>query len=78
MLTTRNQRAGTVLLATAVFTVAWGEGPLPLPARLKNSRECWHGFYAPELNAHFFYIAHDSHDRGTLWVYRYKKAAEKK
>ena len=38
---------------------------------------CWNGFYSPELNAHFFHIAGDSRDDGTIWVYRYKKIAEK-
>ncbi len=59
-------------------TGAWAENPLALPDKLKDSRECWHGCYAPELNAHFFYLAHDSSDRGTMWVYRYKKATREK
>jgi hypothetical protein len=55
-------------------TSSWGEKPLPFPA--KFPAQCWHGFYAPELNAHFFYLAGDSQDNGTMWVYRYKRAAQ--
>ena len=32
--------------------------------------------YSPEVNAHFFYLAGDSDDRGTMWAYRYKKAVK--
>lgn len=32
------------------------------------------GFYDPELNAHFFHVAGDSDDNGTILVYRYKQA----
>ena len=32
------------------------------------------GFYDSALNAHFFYVAGDSDDDGTMYVYRYKKA----
>ena len=51
------------------------EAPLALPEKVV-SRWCVHGFYAPEVNAHFVYTALDSDDRGTMWVYRYKWAAE--
>ena len=51
------------------------EAPLELPEKVV-SRWCVHGFYAPEVNAHFIYTAFDSDDRGTMWVYRYKSAAE--
>ncbi|MEX0702249.1 MAG: hypothetical protein WD069_09155 [Planctomycetales bacterium] len=54
-------------------TGAWGDAPAPLPANI--SQGCWSGFYFPELNAHFFHIAGDSRDDGTMWVYRYQKAA---
>jgi hypothetical protein len=33
------------------------------------------GFYDPELNVHFVHSAGDSRDNGTMWAYRYKKAA---
>jgi hypothetical protein len=55
-------------------TGAWDKEPLPLPEKLKRLRGCGHGFYSPELNAHFLYKAEDSEDRGTMWVYRYKDA----
>ena len=49
---------------------------MAFPAELKSVRECGHGFYSPEVNAHFFYMAGDSNDNGTMWAYRYKKAAK--
>lgn len=55
-------------------TGAWAEEPLPLPGKFMESRGCGHGFYSPEVNAHFFYLAGDSQEIGTMWVYRYKKA----
>jgi hypothetical protein len=55
-------------------TGAWADESLPLPEKLKASRGCGHGFYSAEANAHFFYTAGDSDDRGTMWVYRHKKA----
>ena len=33
-----------------------------------------HGFYDPELNAHFYYVAGDSSDKGCMLAYRYRKA----
>lgn len=36
---------------------------------------CWTGFYDPETNAHYLHGAGDSRDNGTMWVYRYKRAA---
>ena len=53
---------------------AW-EGPLTVPAAAVSGKECTHGFYSPEVNAHFLFIAHDSDDRGTMWVYRCKRPA---
>jgi len=53
-------------------TGAWSE-KLPMPAGLP--RVCWHGFYSPEVNAHFIYLAGDGGE-GTMWVYRYKRAAK--
>jgi hypothetical protein len=57
-------------------TGAWEGEPLPLPEKFSASKECGHGFYSPEVNAHFFYRAHDSNDIGTLWAYRYKAAGK--
>ena len=52
-------------------TGAWETLPPP-PAGFLSDQGCIHGFYSPEVNAHFFYLAHDSDDRGTMWAYRYK------
>jgi hypothetical protein len=52
-------------------TGAWAALPAP-PADFLSNQGCIHGFYSPEVNAHFFYLAHDSDDRGTMWAYRYK------
>jgi hypothetical protein len=49
---------------------------LPLPADVtKAIRNGNFGFHDPELNVTYCYFAGDSTDEGTLWVYRYKKAA---
>ena len=53
-------------------TNVWNEAPLPLPEEVKG--QCWNSFYDPELNVHFFHLAHDSRDNGVIWVYRYKRA----
>jgi hypothetical protein len=34
--------------------------------------QCTNAFYDPELNAHFFHVASDSNDNGTIWVFRPK------
>jgi hypothetical protein len=57
-------------------TASWSEAPLAPPQTFSADRGCGHGFYSPELNAYFFFRAHDSDDRGTMWAYRYKKAAK--
>ena len=44
----------------------------------KEIAACPSGFYDPDLNAHFVHVASDSGDNGIMWVYRYKKAGEKK
>jgi hypothetical protein len=31
-----------------------------------------HSFYCPQVNVHYFYVAGDSDDKGTMWAYRYK------
>ena len=48
------------------------EKPLPKEMRKDN----WHGFYSPEVNAHFIYVAIDGRDKGDMWAYRYKRAAK--
>jgi hypothetical protein len=65
-----NEKRGVFVFDPA--TGAWGGEPSPLPASLKDFRQCGHGFYSPEVNAHFFYFAGDSDDNGTMWAYRYK------
>jgi len=52
-------------------TGSW-EAPAPIPDAVFSG--CVNGFYSPEVNAHFFYVAGDSNDRGTMWAYRYKRA----
>ena len=54
-------------------TGAWDAEPLAVPAGVP-AEQCWHGFYCPQVNAHFIYTAHDSSDQGTMWAYRYRKA----
>jgi len=54
-------------------TASWDDAPFPLPAGFLES-QCGHGFYSPELNAHFFFGARDSDDKGNVWVYRYRRA----
>jgi hypothetical protein len=57
-------------------TNTWAD-PLPLPADVvKSIRNGNFGFYDPELNAYFCHLASDSTDNGTMWVYRYKRAAK--
>jgi hypothetical protein len=53
----------------------WAE-PLPIPDGIFSNGRFSHAFYDPELNAHFVFLAGDSVDNGTMWVYRYKKAAK--
>jgi hypothetical protein len=72
----RAKRTGVFVLDPATNT--WAERSLPLPARGPSLSRCWNGFYSPELNAHFFHVAGDSNDDGTVWAYRYRKAAGKK
>jgi len=57
--------------------ITWRPAKAPdrVPAGVP-SETCWHGFYSAEVNAHFIYTAHDSSDRGNMWVYRYRKAAK--
>ncbi|MCW8131987.1 MAG: hypothetical protein KIS92_16695 [Planctomycetota bacterium] len=50
------------------------EAEKPLPSGMP--KVCWHGFYAPEVNAHIIYLSNDGSDKGTIWAYRYKRAAK--
>ena len=50
---------------------AWSEAAQGFPGKWG---ECTNAFYDPMLNAHFFHVAGDSDDNGTVWVYRHKRA----
>ena len=43
--------------------------PIPFPAEVRGQGNC---FYDSTLGVHFVYMASDSTDNGTMWVYRYK------
>jgi hypothetical protein len=47
------------------------------PRELPSGVSCAHGFYDPELNVHFIYVARDSADNGVMWAYRYGRAKKK-
>jgi hypothetical protein len=70
----RSDRAAGGISVYDPETGSW-EAPTSISAAVFSG--CVHGFYSPAVNAHFFYVAGDSNDRGTMWVYRYKKAAER-
>ena len=72
----RSKKTGVFVFDPA--TNAWAEQSLSFPAKGPNRSLCWNAFYSPELNAHFVHVAGDSRDDGTIWVYRYKQASEKK
>ncbi|MDD4891051.1 MAG: hypothetical protein PHU85_14105 [Phycisphaerae bacterium] len=67
-------RANDYVSAYDPETGAWTE-KLPLPGGVRHG--CWHGFYSPEVNAHFIFRAGDGSE-GVVWAYRYKRAVEKK
>jgi hypothetical protein len=58
-------------------TNSWAD-PLPIPPEVaKSIKNGNYGFYDPELNAYFCHFAGDSADDGTMWAYRFKKAAKR-
>lgn len=57
-------------------TGAWSKKH-QVPAIMIRRHTCWHGFYDPELNAHFVFLAGDSVDNGVMMAYRYKRAPKK-
>jgi hypothetical protein len=65
----KKERVGVYVYDPA--TNAWAEEPLPLPAKLVNTK-VKNGFYDPELNAVFLHSAGDSVDDGVIWAYRFK------
>jgi len=60
-------------------TNAWAE-PLTTPKGVGHdaagANSFGNGFYDPELNAFFCHFAGDGYPNGTMWAYRYKKAAK--
>jgi RNA polymerase sigma-70 factor, ECF subfamily len=53
------------------------EAGTEISADIAGLHGCHHGFYSPELNAHFLYLAMDSDPRGQMWAYRYKNVEKK-
>jgi hypothetical protein len=45
--------------------------------RKKLYRPCWSAYYDPKLNAHIFFGAHDSGEKGGMFAYCYKRAEQK-
>ncbi|MHC4915160.1 MAG: Kelch repeat-containing protein [Planctomycetota bacterium] len=73
-----NQRRGAGKPGTSVYDVvanSWTIKVQPFPAALAARRGSLNAFFSPELNAHIFHVARDGRPSGTIWVYRYKKAA---
>ena len=54
---------------------AWADEALPVPDKLGRNRQAKNGFYDPELSVVFIHSAGDSEDDGTIWAYRYRRAA---
>ncbi len=48
------------------------DAPLQFPKEYNSKWRTYSGFYSSELNVHYIYLAGDSKDNGTFWVYRYK------
>jgi hypothetical protein len=73
----RNIRGKT--LGLAIYdpkTNEWRKEIAPLPPKVP--RGSWNSFYDPTLNVHVYHVAGDSRTNGVIWLYRYKKAPEKK
>lgn len=45
-----------------------------VPPKVDWKHRTMSGFHAPVLNAHYYHLAGDSDDNGTILVYRYRKA----
>lgn len=56
-------------------TNAWSARPLAIPEELGRNGQAKNGFHDPDRNAVFLHSAGDSRDDGTIWVYRYQRAA---
>jgi hypothetical protein len=67
-------RAGKDEKYVATYSPETEEWSSKVPAPEGMPRGCWHGFYSPEVNAHFVYIARDGNDKGSMWVYRHRRA----
>jgi hypothetical protein len=57
------------IFAYSPVTNEWSEAANSFPEKWG---QCTNGFYNPVLKAHFFHVASDSDDNGTIWVYRHK------
>ena len=72
----RHGENGAGVYAYSPTDNAWTTVSKDLPARWYHDYRIsgTSGFYDPDLNAHFFHVAGDSDDNGTIMVYRYKAA----
>jgi hypothetical protein len=53
---------------------SWTALERTFPDKVRTKGKCLMGFYAPKLNAHFYYLAGDSGNKGaTMLAYRYKR-----
>jgi len=59
-------------------TDTWTKAPQPFPGDKWNAGVASNAFYDPELNLHYYHLAGDSRDDGTIWVYRYKNRKGRK
>ncbi|HOX07994.1 MAG TPA: hypothetical protein PK280_16470 [Planctomycetota bacterium] len=72
-----------VVFRAAEYVASWNPDTyewtpkVPMPPKFPGvGYPGYHGFYSPEVNAHFVYAAADGGDNGAMWVYRLKKAAK--
>jgi hypothetical protein len=56
-------------------TNSWATEALPIPERLGGNNKPKNGFYDPVSNGVILHTAGDSQDDGSIWFYRYKRAA---
>lgn len=69
-------RAGQYMATWNPETYEWTP-KVPMPSNFPGvSYPGYHGFYSPEVNAHFIYSVCDGADNGAMWVYRLKRAGK--
>jgi hypothetical protein len=56
---------------------SWITETVKVPPEMAKQRLQVSAFYDPVLNAHIYFGAGDSHDKGSMWAYRYKRAKKK-